>query len=345
MDSRFLKLLYTLLGAAIIYYIFPYSVPFLLALALAVIFEPPVDYITRRLKVRRIIAVNINFVIVLLICLGILFLGSTIIISEIMALNEQLPGFLTELGKNTQNFVSQARLMYENLPPEALTSAETTIRKLVESGNTLIGSSARALLGTATAIPNLLIVLLVMLVSFYLFSLQLPELKVQFLRLFTERAGEKVTIIITDINRAIIGFVRAHLIISGLTYIVSLAGLLILGVKYALALALLIVVVDILPVLGTGSVMLPWSIFLFILNKNFMAAGLLVLYLVIISFRRVVEPKILGQNIGLSPLTTVVSMYLGFKFLGAAGIAAGPAICVIFKAMRKAGMFQQKIDF
>jgi len=345
MDPKFLRLVYIILAMGLLYYVFPYFVPFLVALVLAVVFEPLVEGIQKQLRVKRIIAVSINFLMFLLVSVGLVFLGSTKIITEILAITAQLPRFITELGKGLQKLVSEARLMYENLPPEALNSVQAAVANMVEAGNKLIGTSAKALLGTATAIPNMFVVVIVTLVSFYLFSLQLPQLKEQFLRQFTERAQEKVAVIIADINHAIIGFVRAQFIVSGMTYLVILAGLLILGVKYTLALALLIVVVDILPILGTGSVMIPWAVFLFIMGNNFVAGGLLVLYIVIIAFRRVVEPKILGQNIGLSPLTTVISMYVGFKILGVAGIAAGPVSCIVFKAMRKAGLFQQKIDF
>lgn len=345
MDPRFTKLVYIMLALGVLYYVFPYFVPFLLALILAVIFEPLVEGISRRLRVKRITAVSINLFVFLLLLIGLLFLGSTKIFSEILDLAGQLPKFEAELAKGLQGLVTRARIIYENLPPEAINSTRGALANLAETGNKLVAGSVEALLGTATAIPNLLVVIIVTLVSFYLFSLRLPELKEQFLRLFTAQAGGKVAVIIADINSAIIGFVRAHLIISGLTYLVVLAGLLILGVKYAMALALLIVVVDILPVLGTGAVMIPWSAFLFILDRNFMATGLLVLYIIIIAFRRVVEPKILSRNIGLSALTTVISMYVGFKILGVAGIAAGPAVCIVFNALRKAGLFQQKIDF
>lgn len=345
MDPRLTKLVFIILALGALYYIFPYFVPFLLALILAVIFEPLVEEISKRLRVNRLIAVSINIFMFLLVLLGMLFLGSTKIISEILALTGQLPKFETELARGLESLAVRVRIIYENLPPEALNSVQAALAKLADTGNKLVAGSVEALLGTATAIPNLFVVILVTFISFYLFSLRLPELKEQFLRLFTDRAGEKVAIIIADINRAIIGFVRAHLIISGITYFVVLAGLLILGVNYALALALLIVIVDFLPVLGTGAVMIPWAAFLFILDKNFMATGLLVLYVIIIAFRRVIEPKILSQNIGLSALTTVISMYVGFEALGLLGLAVGPVVCIIFKALRKAGLFLQKIDF
>ncbi len=118
-----------------------------------------------------------------------------------------------------------------------------------------------------------------------------------------------------------------------------------LDIGYAMAIALLIVLVDILPILGTGFVMLPWAAFLFIINERFTAMGIMVLYILIIVLRRIIEPKILGHNIGLSALTTVISMYLGFKVLGLGGIFVGPAVCIIFKAMQKAGLFREKVDF
>jgi len=338
------KLVYTFIGLGILYYIFPHLVPFLVALVLAVLVEPVVIKLQELLRGRRTVAVTVNLCIFLFIAGGLVFWGWAKIINQVVALSQQLPNFANEVGKSMENLILRTQVFFADLPDETVRGMKTAIRDAVNLGDE-INRGVNALLGTARAIPNIFIVVVVTLVSFYLFSLHLPEIKIGFLQIFSERAREKVSVILHDVNRAIIGFVRAQFIVSLLTYFFILAGLLTLDIRYAMAIAFLIVLVDILPILGTGFVMLPWAAFLFIVHERFTAMGIVILYILIIVFRRIIEPKILGDNIGLSALTTVISMYVGFKVLGIEGIFFGPAVCIIFKAMRKAGLFQEKLDF
>ncbi|PKM81673.1 MAG: sporulation integral membrane protein YtvI [Firmicutes bacterium HGW-Firmicutes-14] len=338
------KLVFTLIGLVIFYYLFPHLLPFLVALVLAVLFEPVVHKLHLVIKGKRGIAVTINFVAFVVVAGILTFLGSTKIINELMGLSQQLPDFAVKVGQGIEDLILRTQIVFEDMPAETIKSLEETIREAVDMSSK-ISAGAAALIGTASAIPEMFVIIIVTLVSFYLFSLQLPDLRTRFLNLFSERAREKIIIILMDVNKAIIGFVRAQLIISLLTYFFIVAGLLFLDIRYALAIALLIILVDVLPILGTGFIMLPWAGFLFLMGERFTAMGIVVLYVLIIVFRRILEPKILGENIGLSPLTTVISMYVGFQVLGVMGIFLGPAVCIIFKAMRKAGLFQQKLDF
>lgn len=338
------KLVYLVAAAALLYYVFPYFTPFLLALVLAVLVEPVVLWLEDWLRLKRITAVTINFFGFLIITSGLAVLGSTKIINQAVALMRQIPVYIDKVGRGIEGLILQTHSYIRYMPTETVRGVEEAIRQSVSLGNK-IDTGTAALMGTAKAIPEFFVIAIVVLVSFYLFSLHLHELKTSFLQLFSERAREKVDIIILDINHAIVGFARAQLIISLLTYFLILAGLMALGVRFALATALLIVLVDILPVFGTGFVMLPWAAFLFIINEKFTAVGIVVLYVLIIVFRRIIEPKILGKNIGLSALATVISMYVGYKAFGIVGFFAGPALCIVFKAMRKAGLFKHRIDF
>ncbi len=338
------KLVYTLIILALLYYVSPHFVPFLVALVLAVLFEPVVSKLHLMLKGKRIIAVTVNYLGVIVLVGGLAVLGFTKIIIQFTALLRQMPEYAERLGRSLESIVLEAQEFFEDVPVEIIQSIRTTIGEAVNLGNQ-ISTGTGFLVGTAKAIPDIFVVLIVTLVSFYLFSLQLPELRESLLRLFSDRARDKVSMILDDVNRAIVGFVRAQLIISLITYLFIVAGLLVLDVKYALVLALLIVLVDILPILGTGFMMLPWAAFLLMTGDSFTAVGIIVLYLLIIVLRRIIEPKILGQNIGLSPLTTVISMYVGFKVVGLGGIFLGPTVCIVVKAMRKAGFFQHKFDF
>src|SRR5690606_27964887 len=113
--------------------------------------------------------------------------------------------------------------------------------------------------------------------------------------------------------------------------------------RYAMAISFVIVLVDILPVLGTGSVLVPWAAYSAFMGDMPLAIGLFVLFIVITVFRRIVEPKILGEQIGIGALPTLISLYVGFELIGAIGLILGPIVVIIYKAMAQVGLLKIKI--
>ncbi len=327
-------------------YLFPYLLPFAFALVLAVLIEPVVQWTQRTFRINRKWASPIIFSIFMLTSLWLIYILIVKIIVEFMALLQRMPAIIEGVLPYVTEGIYRMEQIYLLIPKEAVTNITSSMEQLVEwvqQGARFLGS---LLISIAAGLPNILIVTLIIIISFALISYRLPQLKVQFLSIFEESTQQKVNMILNDLNKAIVGFVRAQFIISFLTYIVTLLGLWIIGIKYALAISLIIVIVDILPILGTGAVIIPWAIFqLVVKGDQFVGIGLLILYVVIVVFRRIIEPKILGQNIGLSTLLVIISMYVGFKVLGGLGLFIGPVLVIMFVALRKAGMFKKKISF
>jgi sporulation integral membrane protein YtvI len=245
----------------------------------------------------------------------------------------------------TLNLLERARTVYYDLPAELVGNIDTNLSSFFNWAQNILSISVAFLIGLLTKLPEMIVFIFIMLVSFILMSYYLPRIRELFLDLFTEKAQVKVKLILSDLHAALIGFIGAHLILSTFTYIASFIGLWIIGVKYALASALIITIVDILPILGTGSVLVPWAIYSFYHGDTRIGIGLIVLYLVITIVRRIIEPKILGDRIGLDALSTIISLYLGFKILGGIGIFLGPILFIVFKSIRKAGLLKFKFDF
>jgi sporulation integral membrane protein YtvI len=110
-------------------------------------------------------------------------------------------------------------------------------------------------------------------------------------------------------------------------------------VDYAITIALVTGIVDVIPYLGTGAVFVPWIIFEAVAGDMSRAIGLGVLYIVVLVQRQVMEPKILSSNIGLDPLATLISLFVGFKLLGFLGLIAGPVALVIINTLYRANVF------
>ena len=131
-------------------------------------------------------------------------------------------------------------------------------------------------------------------------------------------------------------YIRAYSLLLMVTFAELTVGLLIMRVPHAVLLALAIAVFDVLPVLGTGGILIPWGIVMAVRGNLKMAVGMLVLYLVIAAVRNILEPGLVGKQIGLHPLAALIAMFLGLKLLGLAGMIGLPvALSVVVMSVRK----------
>jgi len=331
-------------GLVLLYLLFTAGAPFLLALVVAIFIDPLTQLLMRRLKLKRIIASTISSTIFTLILIGLIALLGVKVFAELTAFLKRAPEYAQELSAYLQTAMDNAQASYQNLPPDVVAQIESWTSQLAEGLGRLLNGVSGWFLGIAAGIPNFFIFFIVFLVAVYMFGFSLDTMKASFLSLFDPDSRGKVSSVLDNLRRSIFGFIRSQLILSALTYVITLAGLLVLGVKFPLAIALLVCIVDVLPILGTGSVLVPWAAYLLLVSGNlYQGLGLIVLFLFITVFRRIVEPKVLGDAVGIGALSALISLYVGFKLVGVIGVFLGPLVVIIYMAARKAGLFETKI--
>ena len=233
--------------------------------------------------------------------------------------------------------------LFNSVSPDMAASLKEGLSSVLKSLSGVLTGLSGYLLSAAAVIPNFFLGFVVFLLSLYLISMSLPLLRESFLSIFEDGTAKKMDVVLTTLKKAINGFIIAQLILSLITFLIMLAGLIILDSGYALALAFLVTVVDILPVFGTGSVLIPWGLYEIFTGNNYLGIGLLILYIITLVVRRVVEPKVLGNAVGIGALPALLSLYIGFKLVGVAGLFLGPLIVIIYKAMRSVGLLDIKI--
>ncbi len=332
-----------LIGLVILYGLFTAGFPFLLALVIAMFLEPVIVLFMKVTRLNRLAAATIISTVFTISFLGLSYLVGLKIISELIAFIKNLPDLVRHANVIFQDTILRTQIFYDELPEEVVKQLQTAADAGVSALINALSSLSKSILNFATAIPNLLIFFIVSTVALYLITFSLGSIKEGFLSLFEVNSREKVSEVLQNLRSSIFGFIRAQTIISGLTYLVALLGLLILQVEYALAIALIIIIVDILPILGTGSVLVPWAIYCIVTGNSFLGIGLIVLFLIITVFRRTIEPKILGDSIGISALSTLVSLYVGFQLVGVIGVFLGPVLVIIYQAMKKVGLMKINI--
>ena len=134
-----------------------------------------------------------------------------------------------------------------------------------------------------------------------------------------------------DLRDVLRKYVKAYGILLLLTFALLLVGFLVLGVEYAFLLAFLIALADFLPVIGVGTILIPWGIVMLLQKRFYVGFGLLILYLVISLIRQIVEPKVLGKSLGLHPLLTLFATYVGFSLFGIVGMILAPIVALLVR--------------
>ena len=207
-----------------------------------------------------------------------------------------------------------------------------TLNSLMSS---LSGSLPSAAANLASIIPEALLFVAILLISAFYFSTDSKAISKALVSLLPDKWQEKLPQAKTTVVKTLKGYIKAYFTIMLLTFFEVFIGLSILNVSYAFLLSLIIAVVDILPILGTGTVLVPWAIFSFVTSDSRLGMGLLILYAVISVVRQIAEPKIVGNTLGLHPLAALASVYFGIKLIGFSGIFIGPVAALLLKSFFK----------
>jgi len=317
--------------------LFSWLAPFFFGLLIALIMEPLIRLMVNKLKWKRWVAS--------LLCL-VIFIAATASLGVwvISTLVRQMTAFVTSAPVHVEEMVyrfneatatGMARL--EEILPETWQLPD--LQDLILPAITALfgGEFMDQTINFVAGVPNFLVSFVMMLVSAYFFMADrhlifktirnsCPAWLVGHMR--ETRAG---------LSRAVGGYFRAQYILMAMVGIISIIGLLILRSDFALLLGLILAAVDFVPILGPAIILLPWALVSLIMGDFHMAIGLAVIYGVITVTRQVLQPKILGSQMGAHPLASLMSIFIGLQVFGLLGLIIGPSLLMIFIAIRERG--------
>lgn len=324
----------------------PLSLSLLFALVTALILEGAVQRLQNHLKFGRGLAVFTAFTAYAAMLVMIGYFTVKVVFDQFVAFASSLPEIIEEVYASIiQPTLTKWEQVQETIPKGVVQSLEESFTAGLKSFEEGVNGFLNSLIDFIAFLPGFMFEILIYLIALYLFSLELPRLKRMIADSLTMKTKEKLVLVLEELNKAGIGFVKAQIFLSALTFVMAFAGLSILSVPYTVVLSLLIVIVDILPILGTGSFLVPWAIYAFFQNDQALSIGLVILFLVITVVRRVIEPKIFSSSMGITPLAALISLFIGFKLLGFIGLFAGPALVIVFDTLRKARMIRTDFKF
>ena len=195
--------------------------------------------------------------------------------------------------------------------------------------NSLLSALVNILTAVVTRVPGVLFFLLVTLIAAIYFSIDLEGINAAVRRILPERLGNALVRLKDSFLTVGVRYIRSYLILMSMSFVIILVGLLIMRVKNALLIALIISLLDLLPLIGVGTVLVPWSIFQLIFGSSAMGVGLIVLLVVHEIARQFAEPRIIGKSLGLNPIVSLVLLYVGYSLFGIFGLVLTPVIAVL----------------
>lgn len=308
-----------------------FVMPFIIAFIIASMAEPIIRLLMRKTKILRKYAVPLT----LLVFLGFLGLTVTLIIirliSEVKSAAVILPDLASGLYDDINFWIKSYKDIFDWLPTEITDSIGSILLDFSKSITNLLKSITKGAYTTAISIPEAFLFTIVTALSTFFISNDREKISRFFTAQFPEKWINKTKDIINDMFSALAGYIKAQLIIVVVVFFILFAGFSIIRVKYSLLLAFIISIVDALPIFGTGAFLIPWSIYSFFTGNIRMGISLLVLYGIALIVRQLIEPKIVGDQIGVHPLVTLMAMYVGLKVFGFIGLILGPIFVLILR--------------
>lgn len=269
----------------------------------------------------------------------------TKVVTEAIKIGENVPTYINEINDLWLRAENDLTIASRDLPQEFVDQVSLEVQKLLEGMKDDLKKylNIEWLTKVATNIPGYLVSFIVYLIALFLFLVELPKLTARMYGHMTPKTTDKVKFMTARLSYVVVGFFKAQFLVSLIIFIVCLIGLLFIAPEVALVMAVIIWLIDLIPIIGSIIILAPWAIFHFLTGSIPTGTQLAVLATLLLIIRRTVEPKVMGQHIGLSPLATLIAMYIGLKLFGILGFIIGPLLVISFNTAREAGII--KLNF
>lgn len=318
--------------------------PFLLAFAAAWCLSPAVKWLHKHLGLPRNLLTLLLLALVFIALGGVLWALGVGIAREIIALARDWEGLMASIQNTVAVMGDLLSRGMDLLPRELQTQVNDMISQLLTWLGTaipsLLSSLADSAANKAVGLPTFVVASVVFLLAAYFLTVDFPRLKSS----FAAKLPTGPRIFLLQVKRAAAagfgGYVKAQVILSVAVFFILLAGFMLIHQPYSLLLAFLLAVLDFIPMLGAGTAMIPWAIVELLTGRVRHAVGLVVVWGLVALFRRLAEPKVLGNQTGLSPVLSLISVYVGMRLGGVVGMIFGPVICLVAINITRAGVFE-----
>lgn len=320
-----------------------FFMPFVIGWVISLIAAPLARFLEEKLKIKRK-AVSVFVIIVVLACVVLLVYGICAkLVNEAVGFANELPDLWNKIETEFNRIGNNLNVLYRRLPADIQ-------ERLILIGNELgsffsdiigdIGTPTFTAVGNiAKRLPDVFMAVIMTLLSSYFFVADKASLSGFIKKYMPGSIYYRFELVRRSLQNAVGGYFKAQFKIEIWVYIIVFIGLMFLRVDYAFLIAFGIAFLDLLPVFGTGTVMLPWAVIEILSGEYKMAIGLLIIWGVGQLVRQLIQPKIMGDSIGVPPIPTLFLLYIGYKFAGVVGMIVVLPIGIIFINLYEEGVF------
>lgn len=328
------------------------SAPFLLAAAVAWMLNPAIKWLHKKLGWPRNFTALLLILLAFAVLLGLLWALTAGVVSEVMELAadwETVAVSIQELwGRLLSGFARAVALLPDSVEEAMLGQVDRLFQWVETTAPMLLTFAVNRLTGMAARLPSFAVSAIVFVMAAYFFSTEWPSLRYR----AASSLPDGPRVFFSQVKRAAAagfgGYLRAQLLLSVGVFFILLLGFMLIQQDYALllalGLALALAVLDFIPVVGAGTVMVPWAFIDLFTGSLRHAVGLMVVWGIIVLFRRIAEPRVLGDQTGLSPILSLVGIYVGMRLGGVLGMILGPVICLVVVNIYRSGVLDNVLS-
>lgn len=328
--------------------VFRFFMPFVIGWIIAMIANPVVRFLDEKIKIRRKAGSAIVIISVIALIIGAGYGIGVVLVREAVGFVSELPKLWQAVEEDMTHAGMTLETIFQHSSPQLHTQIGNLLDALAGLGSSIankLGSPTVTAVGNfAKNLPSVFVGIVMCLLSSYFFVAQRNEV-VDFFRKYTsESIQQKWILLYQNLKNAVGGYFKAQLKIEIWMYLLLVIGFSVIGVQYAALIALGIAFLDFLPVFGTGTVLIPWAVIKLLTGDLKMAVSLLIIYCVGQLVRQLIQPKIVGDSIGVPAIPTLFLIFIGYKIGSVAGMILAVPVGLILANMYQAGFFSATLD-
>lgn len=325
-----------------------FLMPFVIGWIIASIAAPVVNFLEKRLKIRKKLGSALIIILVLALMGALGYFAVSWLVSEISSLVRDFPEMYVQLETGLHQIGGSLSGLFNRLPDGIQNGWTATVTNLDDTMGNLMSKISEPTVSAAgniaKRVPSYLVSTIVAVMSAYFFISEREEVVAWMKRIAPKSVTERMTMVMDNLKYAVGGYFKAQFKIMGIVFLILAVGLGFLRVHYFVLSAFLIAFLDFLPFFGTGTAMIPWAIYTIFMGEYKRAVALIVIYAITQIVRQLIQPKLVGDSVGLNPLVTLLLLYIGYRMGGILWMILAVPVGMVIINMCQAGAFDYIFD-
>lgn len=322
-----------------------FFMPFLIAGIIAILIEPVIKFGMNKLKMSRRMSSGIVVFLTVLLLIGLTAWGVGELVGELLKLTANVGPAFSQISATVVEWTSKLSTEYSEIPQQVISTIQNSLVDFVGKLGNYIGGLASKVFNMVLSVPSLMINLIITILALVFFTKDRIYVIDMLEHHLPKQWIKKTTTVAKDLGSTLGGYIKVYAKILFITFLELFIAFTVIykmlgfNIPYPFVMAFLIALLDILPVLGVGTALNPWALYLLVVGEYGFALTVFLTYIAIFIIRQFIEQKFVSKQFGVHPIITLMAMYAGFKFMGFLGMLVGPIVLMVLR-----GIFSKQID-